>query len=54
MSIWLADVNGLVVQAIIKKNFAEFVKRVRHQQRVTNFSLLDLKSHDIRRAIVSG
>lgn len=31
MSIWLADVNGQVVKAIVNRNFAEFVRRVREQ-----------------------
>ena len=28
MSIWLADVNGKVVKAIVNKSFPEFLKRV--------------------------
>lgn len=28
MSIWLADVNGKVVKAIVEKNFSKFVYRV--------------------------
>ena len=28
MSIWLADVNGKVVKAIVNKSFSEFLKRV--------------------------
>ena len=28
MSIWLADVNGQVVKAIVNKDFQEFLKRV--------------------------
>lgn len=29
LSIWLADVNGQVVKAIVNRNFSEFIKRVR-------------------------
>jgi ATP-binding cassette subfamily D (ALD) protein 3 len=28
MSIWLADVNGRVVKAIVNKSFPEFVQRI--------------------------
>ena len=28
MSIWLADVNGRVVKAIVNKSFSEFLQRV--------------------------
>ena len=28
MSIWLADVNGQIVQAIVKRSFPEFLRRV--------------------------
>jgi len=28
MSIWLADVNGRVVKAIVNKNFSDFLKKV--------------------------
>ena len=28
MSIWLADVNGKVVKAIVEKNFKNFIYRV--------------------------
>ena len=28
LSIWLADVNGQVVKAIVNRNFSEFLKRV--------------------------
>jgi ATP-binding cassette subfamily D (ALD) protein 3 len=28
MSIWLADVNGQVVKAIVKRDFSEFIRRV--------------------------
>ena len=30
LSIWLADVNGQVVKAIVNRNFSEFLKRVSH------------------------
>ena len=29
MSIWLADVNGQIVKAIVNKSLPEFLKRVR-------------------------
>ena len=38
MSIWLADVNGRVVKAIVNKSFTEFLQRV-----ITNNSTLFLK-----------
>jgi len=28
MSIWLADVNGQVVKAIVKKSLPEFIKKI--------------------------
>ena len=28
MSIWLADVNGMIVKAIVKRSLSEFVKRL--------------------------
>ena len=28
MSIWLADVNGAIVKAIVQKSLSEFIKRV--------------------------
>ena len=28
MSIWLADVQGQIVKAIVNRNFADFVKKV--------------------------
>ena len=36
LSIWLADVNGQVVKAIVNRNFSEFLKRV---SRSANFNV---------------
>ena len=36
LSIWLADVNGQVVKAIVNRNFSEFLKRV---SRYANFNV---------------
>ena len=36
LSIWLADVNGQVVKAIVNRNFSEFLKRV---SRCANFNV---------------
>ena len=33
LSIWLADVNGRVVKAIVNKSFKEFLRRVSHHPR---------------------
>lgn len=38
MSIWLADVNGRVVKAIVKKDLHLFIKRVSLIQKIIRFS----------------
>lgn len=36
MSIWLADVNGRVVKAIVNKSFPEFLQKVSHRSKSPN------------------
>lgn len=35
MSIWLADVNGRIVKAIVEKSWSLFLKRVSDEERLT-------------------
>lgn len=51
MSIWLADVNGQVVKAIVNRNFSEFVRRVIIVSE-SDF-LVDFRVDAVRGALVS-
>lgn len=53
MSIWLADVQGAIVKAIVNRNVSDFIKRVTHY----NFSdiiCVDIRINAIRSSLFSS
>ena len=54
LSIWLADVNGQVVKAIVNRNFSEFLKRVSTHLNFNVRVLIDLRIDAFRDPVLNG
>lgn len=54
MSIWLADVNGQIVKAIVNRSLSEFLKRVCIFIKRIIITIIDLWTHAIRYTLINS